>query len=72
MYHPALTTPIAMSLKPYTIKYRDPLTWEFREFCCYAFDAYHARVEAAELVPAIHDHPNCVVHVLRESDHFDW
>lgn len=61
-----------MSLKPYSILFKDPTTYQTREFCCYAFDAYHARMEAMELVQEVHDHPNSITCIRREDHGFDW
>ena len=43
-----------------------------REFCCYADDAYEARLQAVELVQTIQDDPESIVSICRESKDFDW
>lgn len=60
-----------MSLKPYTIVYHDR-QHNRREFCCYAFDSWHARCEAIDLVQDVHDNANCIVHIIQEDKPFDW
>ena len=60
-----------MALHPFCILYRDSAN-QIREFCTYAFDAYHARCEAIELVQHIHDHPTAITCIRREHNGFDW
>lgn len=60
-----------MGLKPYCVLYRDNTNLK-REFCCYADDAYHARLQATELIQHVQDHPNSIVHIRCEESNFDW
>lgn len=60
-----------MALHAYCVMYRDDAN-QTREFCCYAADAYHARMEAIELIQYVHDHPNAITLIRKEADGFDW
>lgn len=60
-----------MSLKPYCVLYRDEHN-ERHEFCCYAENAYHARLEATELIACVHKNPNCIDTIRLEEHNFDW
>lgn len=56
-------------LAPYCVLYQDTLG-NRREFCCYAFDAYHARLEAEELVGS--DTLKKILAIRKEETDFDW
>lgn len=56
-------------LAPYCVLYQDTLG-NRREFCCYAFDAYHARLEAEELVGS--DTLEKILAIRKEETDFDW
>jgi hypothetical protein len=58
-------------LHPYTVRYLDRNSDGY-EFCCYAYNKMHAKLQAMEMVQAIHDNPDCIVWVLKESTDFDW
>lgn len=60
-----------MTLNAFTVRYLDE-THRERDFCLYANDAYEARVTALEMVQHLHDHPNNITHILKETDNFDW
>jgi hypothetical protein len=60
-----------MTIAPYSVLYRDQ-TEKLREFCCYADDAYQARLQAVELVQTIQDQPETIVSIRREAQDFDW
>ena len=60
-----------MTIAPYSVRYKDQAN-RLREFCCYADDAYEARLQAVELVQSIQDDPESIVVICRESKDFDW
>lgn len=60
-----------MELKPFGVQYSDE-SQRARVFCCYAQNAYEARLQAQELVQEIHDHPSCIDHIRCEETNFDW
>ena len=55
----------------YTVRYTNQQAVQ-TDACFYATNAYDARLTAMELIPWVHDHPNCITHILNENDHFDW
>ena len=59
------------TLHPYTVRYLDRSSDGY-EYCCYAFNKLHARLQAQEMVQAIHDNPNCIQWILKEDTDFDW
>lgn len=61
-----------MNQKPkrYSVGYTDKLNNK-REFCTYAYDAYHARISAIEMVQDIHTRPNSINYILEEGKD-DW
>ncbi len=54
------------SLRPYTVHYRNCENKRL-ENCFYACDAYEARIMAMEFNRYIHDHPNSIDLIRRES-----
>ena len=54
------------SLRPYTVHYRNCENKRF-ENCFYASDAYEARLMAMEFNRYIHDHPNSIDLIRRET-----
>lgn len=58
-------------LHPYTVHYLDHY-FDRYVYCCYAFDKYHARLSAIEMVQRIHDNPDCIRSIVEEREDFDW
>jgi hypothetical protein len=55
--------------KPYSVLYLDH-SQNKREFCCYAKDAYNAKLEAEELIGS--DRLKRILNIHLEPEHFDW
>lgn len=55
--------------KPYSVRYQDH-SHNIRDFCCYAKDAYNARLEAEELIGA--ETLKRILSIHLEPEHFDW
>jgi len=60
-----------MKLEPYRVRYLSRESNGY-EFCCYAYNKPHARLQAIEMVQAIQDNPDCIQFILREDTDFDW
>lgn len=54
---------------PFAVVYRDHAE-NTREFCCYATDAYNARLQADELIGP--DTLQKILQIRLEPEHFDW
>jgi hypothetical protein len=59
------------ALHPFTVRYLTQSSDGY-EFACYARDKAHAFEQAKEMVGQIHDHPGCILWIVREPTDFDW
>ena len=58
-------------MSPYSVVYRTP-DGERRIFCTYARSREEARLDAIEMISAVHENPHLILHIIQEAHDFDW
>ena len=58
---------MTLKLRPYTVGYNDSYDGPIREWCCYAYNSFEARVIAIQDCPVIRKQPTLIKYIFSED-----